>query len=257
MVKKFVSITITITTMIIINIITTIIMIGIFSEKTLQKLPVSYQTTDKWLNLLMKSSTEGKMSWLTALHIGICLTERGFVTEPLQYFQMSMDLKPNPIAARCIAVLQKTTTDAWTNFNIALNILEEWKDDASYARLQRNMINEMAIFLQGTAYYDDMETFITSIPENLLNSLDAVLELRVILLIHQSNYDDAMYILSNNCFPTYATERIDLMNLWNLAVVSKAKAVSQLEQHIARTENPIPRNIGCYKGSKYCLNYWR
>lgn len=197
------------------------------------------------------------MNWLTALNIGICLTERGFVTEPMQYFQMSMDLKPNPIAQRCIAVLQKSSADAWTNFNLALSILEEWKNDLSYSRLKRNMINEMAIFLQGTSYYDDMVTFISNIPESLQNSLDAVLELRVILLIHQAKYDEALNILSTNCFPTYATERLDLMNLWNLAVESKANARTQLEKHIARTENPIPRNIGCYKGSKYCLNYWR
>ena len=230
---------------------------GTFSDATLSMLPLSYQTTDNWLDVLMKSSTEGKMTWLHALHIGICLTERGLVTEPLQYFQTSMDMKPNPIAARCIAVLQKTTADAWTNFNIALSILDQWKDDASYSRLQRNMINEVAIFLQATTYYDDMSSFINTIPQTLLESLDAVLELRTILLIYQRDYDGALTILSSNCFPTYATERIDLMNLWNSAVEGKANAVTQLEKHIARTETPIPRNIGCNKGSKYCLNYWR
>lgn len=228
---------------------------GVFSTSTLGKLPTSYQTTDRWLNVLMKSS-ETKMTWLHALHIGICLTERGLVTEPLQYFQMSIDLKPNPVAARCIAVLQKTSADAWTNFNIALDILDQWKTDPSYERLQRNMINEMAIFLQSTTLYDDMVSFISAIPDTLLNSLDAVLELRVILLIHQAKYDEALAILSNNCFPTYATERTDLMNLWHLAVESKANAVTQLEKHIARINTPIPRNIGCAKGSKYCTNYW-
>ena len=76
---------------------------GTFSADTLTKMPLSYQTTDRWLAVLQKSAETHGMTWLHALHIGIALTERGNIEEPISMFQMSYTLKPNPVAARCLA----------------------------------------------------------------------------------------------------------------------------------------------------------
>lgn len=43
---------------------------GTFSPTTLSKLPLSYQTTDAWLELLQASAQKFGMTWLHALHIG-------------------------------------------------------------------------------------------------------------------------------------------------------------------------------------------
>jgi hypothetical protein len=59
------------------------------------------------------------MTWLHALHIAICYAERGDMEKPLALFKQSMDMKANPIAARCIAVLQSTQEKAWPYFQLA------------------------------------------------------------------------------------------------------------------------------------------
>jgi hypothetical protein len=84
---------------------------GSFSENTLAKLPVSYQvkpffrqtstadvltlltclfvvqTTDSWRDLILESSVK-QMTWLHALHLGVCSAERGGLVEPRNYFNM-------------------------------------------------------------------------------------------------------------------------------------------------------------------------
>lgn len=61
---------------------------GRFSADTLSSLPTSYQTTDSWRDLILRSSQVVEMTWLHALHLGVCSTERGLVDEPKQYFNM-------------------------------------------------------------------------------------------------------------------------------------------------------------------------
>jgi hypothetical protein len=99
--------------------------------------------------------------------------------------------------------------------------------------------------------------WLLSIAPEETRSLDSVLRVEVVLALHNREYDKAMQVLESNCWPTYATDRQYLMTLWTQAVEAKAGAVTQLDRHRARMESPIPRNIGCNKGSKYCINYWR
>lgn len=122
-------------------------------------------------------------------------------------------------------------------------------------RLGINLINEMAIFLLQTTWYDKMDAFLQEILPTFA-SLDAVVRLQAILLNYQKKFDDTLILLQSHCFPTYATDRSYLMTLWNAAVEGRANAKNELEKHIARMSTPIPPNIGCNKGSKYCLNYW-
>ena len=166
-----------------------------------------------------------------------------------------MSLYPNPIAARCLAVLCSSTTDAWIYYQHAYSLLPSFTEDESYERVSMNLVNEMSIFLVQTTWYSEMESFLDEVIPKF-GWLDAVLRLQITWLIYARKYEVALDILSSNCFPTYASDRSILMSLWNSAVEKQAGAMTEVEKYKARMESPIPRNIGCNKGSRYCLNYW-
>jgi hypothetical protein len=104
-----------------------------FSSTTLASLPLSYQTTDDWFNIILESAgvteemhtrsklkdikkTASNLTWLHALHIGVNFAERGVVDIPIQYFKSSVELFPNPIAYRCLAVLS-------SSYEVNINII--------------------------------------------------------------------------------------------------------------------------------------
>jgi tetratricopeptide (TPR) repeat protein len=237
-----------------------LIEMGTFSEETLKYLPLSYQTTDAWLELLQKSATKNGMSWLHALHIAIGLTERGAIDEPIKLFETSFALKPNPIAARCLGILQKNYDDAFPYYSKAIESLEYFKDDLAHSRLMDNLITEISFFIQQWGRYDIAADFIPKVPD-AHRGLDAFITLQIKFNLQNSKYDDAITLLSNNCFPTYASARLDLMNMWNSAVegqaaLAKGSSLTILEKHQARMKTPIPDNIGCQYASEYCTNYW-
>jgi len=234
---------------------------GKFSSETLNKLPLSYQTTDRWLSVLSQSQTTQGMTWLHALHLGIALTERGAIEQPTQLFQTSYTLKPNPIALRCLAVLQSDPEASWSYYTQAWGVLHRdfTQDVDAYQRVTRNLITEMSFFLQQNAWWDRATWFIDQVNGGGFANgieLDAFTTLQIKLKLQQKSYDDALNMLGSNCFPTYAKARDDLMNMWNTAVEGKAGAVSILERHQARMRNRIPDNIGCQYASEYCDNYW-
>lgn len=235
---------------------------GTFSQAVLKRLPLSYQTTDHWLAILQQSANTHGMTWLHALHIGIALTERGAIEEPRSLFQKSMELNPNPIAARCLAVLSSSPSDAWQTFQRAWSLTlshgqSSFIEDvpSTRERLLDNMVTEMSFFLQQTTWYDAMESFISQVPPKQ-QALDGFISMQVMLYNQRAKYDEAIALLSKNCFPTYANSRLDLMNLWNNAVEGKAGAKNALQRHRARMSTPIPDNIGCQYASEYCINYW-
>lgn len=119
---------------------------GTFSAETLSKLPLSYQTTDGWLALLEESAKKFSMTWLHALHIAIGLAERGDTVESNRLFQLSFDLKPTPIAARCLAVMSSTESEAWPYYEQAWAVLHrDFKGDTeAYFRLTDNLVTEMS-----------------------------------------------------------------------------------------------------------------
>lgn len=234
---------------------------GVFSTETLSKLPLSYQTTDRWLSVLSQSQTKQGMTWLHALYLGIALTERGAITQPTELFQESVTLKPNPIALRCLAVLQTDAESSWSYYTQAWGVLHrDWKNDVdAYTRVTRNLITEMSFFLQQEQWWDRASWFIDQVNGGGYANgieLDAFTTLQIKVKLQQAKYDDAMTMLSSNCFPTYAKARDDLMAMWNTAVEGKAGATSILARHQARMQTRIPDNIGCQYASEYCNNYW-
>ncbi len=115
----------------------------------LNVLPLSYQTTDRWLAALKASAEVQGYTWLHNLHLGVMLAERGDIAVPLELFAASYKAKPNPIAARNIAVLQTTPEAAWPYWVQAWeNLHTHWKKDRAYTRLTLNLITEISNFLQ-------------------------------------------------------------------------------------------------------------
>lgn len=233
---------------------------GRFSEESLSALPLSYQTTDRWHELLVRSAGE-HMTWLHALHMGVNLAERGDVEGPKKLFALSMELRPNPIAARCLGVLSSTYDEAWSMMMEGWKLLHtEWKNDPAHDRLTNNMVTEMSFLLQQEQWFDVMEEFEALVPDGS-RDLDAFVTLRIKLLLHKEQYEEAADLLGDNCFPTYAKARDDLMSMWNsaqegIAAQKKGSPLTNTERHRARMDHPVPDNIGCQYASEYCTNYW-
>jgi hypothetical protein len=204
---------------------------------------------------------EENMNWLLALHLAVNYIERGAMEEPLQLLQKSLELRPNPIAARNMAVLSQTYEEAWPYFMMGWNLLQqEWKSDPAYERLTRNMVTEISFLLQQESWFDRMGEWIKQVPAFAQN-LDAFVTLRIKYMMHNGQYTDALEMLGSNCFPTYASARDDLMNMWNscsegVAAQKKGSELTYVEKHQARVNNPIPENIGCKYASEFCANYW-
>jgi hypothetical protein len=233
---------------------------GKFSEETLSKMPLSYQTTDKWVSVIEKSAEKNGMTWLHALFLGISYAERGLVAEPIKYFETSINLKPNPVAYRCLAVLQSTTKDAWPYFQIAWsNLHTAWKADKdSYDRLTSNLIGEISFFLQQNLWYDEMGVFVNDVRTNNYLAdyeVDAFVTMEIKWNINNKSWSSAETSLAGHCFPTYAKARDDLMSLWNTVVEGEAEeakgsTLTNVERHQARLRNKIPDNIGCQYASE-------
>lgn len=235
---------------------------GTFSDETLSVMPTSYQTTDAWYSLLQNSIKTQKPTWLHHLFIGIARTERGDINEPLENFKESMKLKPNPVAARCIAVLQQTREDAWVYYEQAWKILHEnFINDPSHDRLTANLVTEMSNFLVQVGWYDKIALFLNDVPQQY-HHLDSYLFMQIKYYISISDFKSAEIILGKECFPTFAKVRGDLMTLWNTVQVGIAQQqkgsipLTNVEKHQARRKHPIPENIGCQYASEYCDNYW-
>ena len=240
---------------------------GRFSTSTLQQVPLSYQTTDAWLALIEASADKFGMTWLHALHLGVNYAERGDIDGPMRYFQQSLDLLDNPIAWRCMAVLQKTPESAWMFYMKALESLASGPmsfDSDTTARLGRNLATEVAFFLQQNKWWSQLADFIDTPLAAANADLDALITSQVKVLQWRGGEDaltESRSLLSKHCFPTYASARDDLMALWNRAVeglyaVAKGHDLSPKEAHQARMQDPIPDNIGCQYASEYCVNYW-
>ena len=84
--------------------------------------------------------------------------------------------------------------------------------------------------------------------------LDSYLTSKAKLALHQNDPDTVIRIIGaegpDGCFPTYASDRTDLMDLWRRAQELKAEieageSLSALRLKQVREANPVPANIGC------------
>ena len=252
---------------------------GTFSEESLKRTPLSYNLEPKWIELLEKSGQQNSMTWLHHLHLGIYKTETGAVEEPIQHFEASLQLKANPIAARCLALLQSNYLDAIPYFSqawdLAINLDSNVEKDAK-TRLIRNLANEIASFY--LSYFDVNKQIQEELYHFLVNQVEPqaaasgdkkLLELDNILyaqtrvyVVYLESPNDALNVLSTNCFPTYGKARENLISTWYEAKELQAsqknekKSLTKIEAHDVRVNNPPTRNLGCPYASWYCETYW-
>uniref|UniRef100_A0A7S3JMS0 DUF5107 domain-containing protein n=1 Tax=Aureoumbra lagunensis TaxID=44058 RepID=A0A7S3JMS0_9STRA len=218
---------------------------GSFSDLSLSRAPLSYQIDPLWLERLRNSTQD---SWLRDLHIAVALTESGDVNEPKRLFLRSFHTRPSVVAARCLAILQTSTHDAWEWYQRAWTVAFDDREEPARDRLIRNLATEIAYFLQGIHDYPNLNTFIKALPPHL-NDLDAILTSKIMLSLVHDDPTTAIAMLNDTsplgCFPTIASERWTLMQWWFTAVEKQANATSPVERHRARKSHPVPRNIGC------------
>jgi hypothetical protein len=107
---------------------------GKFSEKTLSLIPVSYQTTDDWLYIL-EESAKLEMTWLHALHLAIAYAERGAIDSPKDLLKQCLELKPNPIAARNLAILETDDQTVWAYMMASQLILRPFLTNSLFRML--------------------------------------------------------------------------------------------------------------------------
>jgi hypothetical protein len=189
---------------------------GTFSADTLALLPLSYQTTDAWLALVEASAAKVGTTWLHAVHLAISYAERGEVDRPLSLLKQSTALNDNPLAWRCMAVLQQSAELAWPFFQRAMLSLATgpFAHDPAAARLGRNLATEVSFFLQQAEWWEELETFLLTPLAQANTDLDAVITAQVKVLEWrggQENLSQARGLLDKHCFPTYASARDDLM----------------------------------------------
>ncbi|GMH51626.1 hypothetical protein TrST_g11002 [Triparma strigata] len=248
---------------------------GVFSAETLAMYtPVSFQTTDAWMNLLEVSADKFGMNYLTALHLGIGYMERGEIDRPVDLFQTSLKLNQTVVAYRNLALLQQTPSEvndyfqkAWSHFKATENTGSD-KDAVLQARLGRNLATEILSYYQQENMVDEMSDLLSDLSDLQscidFESLDLVQTSRVLVnlaLATTSSYNSAIKILASNYFPTYASARTDLSSFWfraheGLAEINKGSPLTNIEALRARKADPVPENIGCQYGGQYCDSYW-
>ena len=241
---------------------------GNFSVETMSHLPISYQVSEEWRSLIEESARKFGMSWLHALHLGIIATETGAVEIPKQLFSLSMDQRPNAIAARNLAILQKTPLEAWVWYRKAWNIAVADTKEPSRIRLLRNLGAEITQFLQScvgeewkatlASFVDELKT--KGAPDAVMRT-DQVITSIIKTHIYRNEPQKAIDILSSECFPTYGRTRADLIADWHKANQMKKQAeigreLTKGEAAKLRNTVPPPRNIGCPYAETYCPYYW-
>lgn len=239
---------------------------GAFSAATLAVEPTSYQVSAEWLALLRATALEHANTWLHKLHIGVILTEMGGVEEPRELFAASLAQRPSAVAARCLAVLQNDTAAAGSLYRQAWALALGATSDPSRARLLLNIATEFTQFGLGLAATDaawrvELAAFIAALPAAgvpALLQLDAVLLATAQLAVYAGDWKTALAVLTADgaagCFPTLASARVTLMDIWHAATALRAVQanggvpLTNFEARNVRVQNPVPRNIGCPYG---------
>lgn len=76
---------------------------GTFTTTTLERTPLNFEVNSRWLRKLEESVETGHKTWLHALFLGTQALEVGNVARAGELLSESLELKPNPIAARNLA----------------------------------------------------------------------------------------------------------------------------------------------------------
>eukprot|EP01062_Namystynia_karyoxenos_P073074 TRINITY_DN69916_c0_g1_i1.p1 TRINITY_DN69916_c0_g1~~TRINITY_DN69916_c0_g1_i1.p1 ORF type:complete len:812 (+),score=297.14 TRINITY_DN69916_c0_g1_i1:83-2437(+) len=219
---------------------------GTFSAATLSRIPVSFQVSDAW-DALLRSSAEAHATWLHHLHLGTAALERGEKDAAVAHFNQSFQLKPNPHAARNLAVTAAGQAAQLAYYQKAWEAWKQWPSaDAARARLGRNLASEIAIWEAVNSEWAALRALLADIASLCpgCGSADRVLDAQATLMIHDGDYESAFKLITTHCFPTYGRDRTRIIALWYQAH-QQMEAV-RLGRNLTRMDTVrLRRKIGC------------
>ena len=245
--------------------------VGTFSAATLNEYPTSYQTTQGWITALEASAAKYNGTWLHHLFLGVAQAEQGLVKEPTTHFEQSLALRAdNPVAVRCLAVLQTDPEQAYELFIQAWELALKSTDPSS-PRIQVALAQEIATFVNFNDNPAQNDTLKIARLQQLLAAVSPEVARNDNVLMAQlevwvgaaglGKYDLALDLLSKECFPTVGSFRPVLKGYWYTAQQLKAEAglgrpLTLVEARNNRKAYPSPRNIGCAYAGNFCSEYW-
>ena len=127
----------------------------------------------------------------------------------------------------------------------------------------------MAFLGQTLGDYDKLTSLLKSLDSlgaddcEACRRTDAVLTSRAKVALAHGNAQAALAIIAApgelGCFPTYASDRPDLAQIWNdahamLAADVKGSPLTLLEAKKVREAAPVPASIGCQYATSWCTN---
>eukprot|EP00461_Guttulinopsis_vulgaris_P004054 UN04055 len=249
---------------------------GTFSPQTLQAIPITFQTSRLWRDVLEESIAKYGATWLHLFHLSVQKMEEGAVNEPKVLLKQSLSLKQTPHAWRNLALLQETEEAALEMLLKAWDLaLDIDRSVANRDRLVYYLGSEIASFLQSqglqgkTEMREQLRDFIEvnlvknkdRIPADLFTT-DQVQSSQLAVDLWNGRPEKVLESLSDdskNCYPTYGRQRSELNDYWNnanLAIAEKEKGhpLSFVEQRQVIMTKFAPRRVGCAYASWYSLN---
>ena len=147
--------------------------LGTFSETTLQRTPLSYQTRPEWKDALRKSGEEQGYTWLHHLHLGVILIDGGSITAGELELNESMALRPNVVAARNLALLAPSPDVRVARYEAAWRLWKDlpdignWSDSVDVtARVGLSLAKEIQALLTSSADWVGLRNFHNELAEH-------------------------------------------------------------------------------------------
>eukprot|EP00939_MAST-03C_sp_MAST-3C-sp1_P000462 g462.t1 len=206
---------------------------GMFSNETLASTPINFEVSDLWIEVLHESLESNGATWLHYLYLGTHALEVGNAADAKTLLKNSMALKGNAHAARALAFLAESLNDAIEmyseSWSLALDALRRADDegDDGAKQLGVDLSSEYAGWLMGNEQWLLLREFLASLasasePIRSYLKKDRVLHAQAALAVHNGDFEAAIRILRDNCFPTYGALRQMLIELWHEAQLQKA-----------------------------------
>jgi len=222
---------------------------GTFSQQSVERLfPLSYIVAQDWQRLIQTSAGIYGTTWLHSLYQGIALTEAGYFDQAIEHLQLSVTLKPNPVAYRTLALLADSNAKSYEYFMMAWNLIRT-SSDPQADDFAVNLASEVCTFLVDTKDNAHLDEFLHSVPERApFLKRDYLLLCNAVAALNHHDYNGVQDILKNNVFPSLNGRMRQLYQIWFQSVYMKEQArvgrqLTPVERHRLRLSNPVPRSI--------------
>lgn len=220
---------------------------GTFLNTTLHLTPVNFEIDEMWIIRLKESMQKHGPTWLHYLFLGTYQLEVGDAETARASFQSSLALFPSAHAYRNLAIFAPTADEAISLYKKAWETWEKLDNstDSAVNDLGKDLANEFSAWLLVNERWSDLSDFLAKLKHLPYLQKDRVLHARAALDIYNNEWKSAEAILTENCFPTYGSERSALIQLWwqakQMEAVEKkgGKPLTKLETIHLR------RKLGC------------